>query len=322
MNHQLPCELVRDLFPSYIDGLTSGVTNVMVEEHLSKCRACRDILESMKEPEPVVADSPEKKEIDFLKKTRTSFRNRMLCVVILTVAVLAILLMAKLFLIGSEVYGGSVACEVRVDGKHIFISGASADRRLGISDVQYTEQDGIVTLSFRAVQRNPLYQGEFQSEYEAAEDVSEVWLDQTIVWAQGEKISGRVSSVYRTRHPYVGDMTANMSTAAALEITERLGSFKNELQTDTEPCGWKLILEQDVDVSEQSRKESDMKSCAYVLLAVIDNLGEVSYDYTVNGKSCSMTVTREEATDFAGQDIKVCGQDVVLLQELMNENWR
>ena len=65
-----------------------------------------------------------------------------------------------------------------------------------------------------------------------------------------------------------------------------------------------------------------MKSCAYVLLAVIDNLGEVSYDYTVTGKSCSMTVTREEATDFAGQDIKVCGQDVVLLQELMNENWR
>ena len=40
---------MRDLFPSYIDGLTSRESNQLIEEHLGECRECREYLDEMKE---------------------------------------------------------------------------------------------------------------------------------------------------------------------------------------------------------------------------------------------------------------------------------
>ena len=42
MSYKLPCEIVRDLLPSYVDGLTSPVTGESVQEHLDTCEPCRD----------------------------------------------------------------------------------------------------------------------------------------------------------------------------------------------------------------------------------------------------------------------------------------
>ena len=45
---KLPCEVVKDLFPSYIDELTGEVTNNLIEEHTGECEECRRALESMR----------------------------------------------------------------------------------------------------------------------------------------------------------------------------------------------------------------------------------------------------------------------------------
>ena len=42
------CKIIRDLFPSYIDGLTNEETNQYIEEHLNNCEHCKKILEDMK----------------------------------------------------------------------------------------------------------------------------------------------------------------------------------------------------------------------------------------------------------------------------------
>ena len=34
MKNKLPCEIIRDLLPSYVDGLTSEVTNEAICEHI------------------------------------------------------------------------------------------------------------------------------------------------------------------------------------------------------------------------------------------------------------------------------------------------
>ena len=44
----MECGIIKDLFPSYIDGLTSDESNHMIEEHLEKCTECREYLEAMK----------------------------------------------------------------------------------------------------------------------------------------------------------------------------------------------------------------------------------------------------------------------------------
>ena len=39
----MKCEVIRDLFPSYIDGLTSEESNELIEEHLEECRSAENI---------------------------------------------------------------------------------------------------------------------------------------------------------------------------------------------------------------------------------------------------------------------------------------
>ena len=41
MNEKLPHEVVHDLLPSYIDGLTHETTSRMIEDHLEHCDTCR-----------------------------------------------------------------------------------------------------------------------------------------------------------------------------------------------------------------------------------------------------------------------------------------
>lgn len=60
----MECEVIRDLLPSYVDGLCSARSRELVEEHLADCPECARAAEAMRrpvrvEPEPVIrAASP------------------------------------------------------------------------------------------------------------------------------------------------------------------------------------------------------------------------------------------------------------------------
>lgn len=53
----MKCEVVRDLLPSYIDGLTSSVTNEELEKHLDTCVMCRQYYREMREKNFVIPES-------------------------------------------------------------------------------------------------------------------------------------------------------------------------------------------------------------------------------------------------------------------------
>ena len=72
MKNDLPCEVVRDLLPSYIDGLSSPETAELIKAHLSACETCRAIHREMTGQEPPKAEQP---ELDYLKKIRASGRR-------------------------------------------------------------------------------------------------------------------------------------------------------------------------------------------------------------------------------------------------------
>ena len=65
----IPCEIIQDLLPSFIDELTSDVTNREVEAHMEGCEQCRNVFRQMKAPDIETTEN-EEKEIDFLKKTK------------------------------------------------------------------------------------------------------------------------------------------------------------------------------------------------------------------------------------------------------------
>ena len=60
---KIPCEIIQDLLPSFIDELTSDVTNREVKAHMTECEQCRNVFEQMKAPDIEVADN-EEREID------------------------------------------------------------------------------------------------------------------------------------------------------------------------------------------------------------------------------------------------------------------
>ena len=49
MKNNLTCEIVRDLLPSYVDGLTNDVSNQAVEQHMKTCENCRKLYHEMQE---------------------------------------------------------------------------------------------------------------------------------------------------------------------------------------------------------------------------------------------------------------------------------
>lgn len=42
------CEIVKDLFPSYIENQVSNQTREFVDEHIKGCKDCNKILSSLK----------------------------------------------------------------------------------------------------------------------------------------------------------------------------------------------------------------------------------------------------------------------------------
>ena len=87
MKNDLSCEVVRDLLPSYIDGLTSEETSRLVRAHLVACEACREVHREMTGGEPPRAEEP---EIDYLKKVRSSGKRLRRIAILAGCAVIAL----------------------------------------------------------------------------------------------------------------------------------------------------------------------------------------------------------------------------------------
>lgn len=320
---KLPCEVVRDLFPSYIDELTNEVTNHLIEEHLEKCEECQKVLSFMKNPEAEPAESvKEKEEIDFLKKARKKNRNKVVIAVAAALTIIMLIFGINNYFVGTAVSSEYVACQVEVKGNNLSLNGALLNSRFCISDVEFSEENGVVNISFESVHRSPFYESSVEQTYVAEQEITEVHLGDRILWAKGVNISAITSAVYQTAHPYVEDMSANGRTAGALNMSATLGNYTNELQTVAEPYGWHFVLEWQVSGDSYDGvipMVDAMDAYAYVLLAMVENLGEVTYQYTWGGFPAWRTITTEQASEFAGEDIKAVGKDIAKLQLLMEK---
>lgn len=77
----MKCNIVRDLFPLYLDGLCSEETRKQLDEHMESCENCRQLKHSM-EQEPVLpGDSQDwKQSILPLKKVKKKMRRKNLMI--------------------------------------------------------------------------------------------------------------------------------------------------------------------------------------------------------------------------------------------------
>ena len=325
MKHNLPCEVIRDLFPSYIDDLTSDVTNILLEEHVKECEKCREILGRMQETTEGIIRFEEKKEIDFLRKTKKINQKKIWGSILGTFVFIITVYFLATYVIGYGTAHDNIKCEVvSAEGRKLVVSAECRNPEYVISKAafRWIPNEDEVEVTFKTVKKSPLYEEKREFSYMAPAEFKEVCVGgrlQPIIWFEGTKISMEAGELFDVRNPYIGQAFANSLIADALEMTERFGVFANELQTSEEPYGWTIILQEEVPVGRREEKEQEMRFCGYLMLAAVENVGLVTFEYGSEGKEYSVKVTTEEASEYIGRNIKDCYQDAWLLQELLEK---
>ena len=119
--NKIPCEIIQDLLPSYIDELTSDVTNREVEAHMEECEQCRNIFRQMKTPDIETAEN-EEKEIDFLKKTKKKHRRNLILSVAVVWGIAVLFFGARYYLDGQYMNTEYLSYNLDVSGTELSVA--------------------------------------------------------------------------------------------------------------------------------------------------------------------------------------------------------
>lgn len=275
MKNDLTCGVVRDLLPSYVEGLTSQETNTAVERHLADCPDCTRLRTDLAGETPPPPE--EVKEVDYLKKVKRRGRRRVVAAVAVTVLVLALGIAAKLFLIGSPANWDTWE-------NYNFTARTNVPNQLDISfypdelpDTAYchwnvTNENGIVCVSARKVLPSVFHDTSEHWEHISLSGVREVWVANQLVWQGGVVISPQMDRVYQAKTPYVGNASAVGQVVSAGRF-DWLGDYTMELQTSAQP--YRLTLNFSDPQSSQAFHPQDLYQDMAAALAVIGNLDEI-----------------------------------------------
>lgn len=318
---ELPCEVVQDLMPNYIDELTSEVTTNAVKEHMETCRECRAVYSRMTGEVPMekIEGSKDAAEIDFLKKTNKRQKINMGRTILVTVLVLAAIWAAQHFLIGKTCQNEMLDYNLTVDGNEITFYGEAVEWGKGISGITFKEENGEVAITVKETGKSFFHKDNKTEIFYASNGIDTVTLNGTVIWQNGLKISDAVSKLYATKHPYIGDISADQHTANAMDMGEVFGPYLNSLQTSEEPYRWTMESEENFTEEESTKLENLFPRYAAVLMALIDNMGESEFTYKCDGAPKSILVTKEDADKLFGGDVKTAVTCVSDLQAMINK---
>ena len=210
MKNDLTCGVVRDLLPSYVEGLTSQETNTAVERHLADCPGCTRLRADLAGETP--PPSEEVKEVDYLKKVKRRGRRRVVAAVAVTVLFLTLGIAAKLFLIGSPANwdnweNSNWTTRTNVPNQ-LDIGFYSELLDTAYYNWNVTNENGIVRVSARKVLPSVFHDTSDHWEHILLNGVREVWVSNQLVWQGGVMISPQIDRVYQAKTPYVGNAPA------------------------------------------------------------------------------------------------------------------
>ena len=299
MKNDLPCAVVRDLLPSYVENLTAEETGQAVERHLRSCPDCAARQAAMVGPELAAKLEEERKELDYLKRVKRRSRTRILAAVACTALVIAGGFAAKIFLIGTPVQPQTYGLRHYVDEEnvlHLIIDCLDSGMAYYGWDIDRGE-DGLVEIFGRAVTVSPVHDEGWGRLLVPLDGVEEVRLCGELVYQDGVVIKRSAELRYEVRTPYVGDAPALGRVAEAIGLDETSWGYTTELHTSEHPYRWTIHFQNHWGDSSAS------KLMRYYygpqMLALVDNLDEVGWTYTTatsSGKTfCEDVLTLEEA---------------------------
>ena len=306
---ELPCAIVEDLLPAYVEGLTSEETTAAVEAHLASCPACaakRAAMGTEEGPSPEEAEETAR-EVDYLKKVRRRGRRRVAAAILCTVLVLLLGFAAKIFVIGEPLgpTGVTVAAQRMDDILRVKVSSAVSGNAFRGWTVE--NRDGVVSITARSVLVSPLFRDGTGTVEVPLEGVTEIWLGEAgegrMIWQEDTEISADAWALYQAQTPYVGNNSAVGRVLAAVDTWYGpYIEYTISLQTDQEPYGLTIHFD---DITAHMSKDSvirvtdqRMYTLAPTLLALIGNLERVQWTCALSdGTYHTQAVTLEEVDE-------------------------
>lgn len=318
MDHRLSCEIVKDLLPSYIEGLTSEVTNQEIENHLANCEECSLAYNQMKIP---IETPLEAEPLDYLKKVKQRTNKKIITVVAMIAAFFLVLVGIRVYLVGVDSQGVAnyyPLMSSTMQGEDVLvIQGELGNRSRVFKKFQVSTEGDVATIQL--IERyalpwendNAYYVG-----YQIPNGIKQIVFNDYVVWEKGVLISKETNELYKTKHDYIGEMPANARTAKALNLS-RFGSYLNKLETTKQPYGW--IFQFSTIIKQEDLFNERFTQYAYVILSLIGNADKISWEYNNGSELVTKTVTTEEATRELGSDIKAYSNSLSDLQGLLDQ---
>ena len=302
---ELPCAIVEDLLPAYVEGLTSEETTAAVEAHLASCPACaakRAAMGAEEGPSPEEA-AETAREVDYLKAVRRRSRRRVAAAILCTVLVLLLGFAAKIFVIGEPLDPDGVAVSAQREDDVLRVKVSSAVSGNAFWDWTVENQDGVVSITARSVLVSPLFRDGTGTVEVPLEGMTEIWLGEAgegrMIWQDDTMILADAWALYQAQTPYVGNNSAVGRVLAAVDTWygPPIVDYTISLQTSAEPYGLTIHFDDVTAHILGAGKSIDdrMYAVAPALLALIGNLGEVRWTYAApDGTAVTRSVTLEE----------------------------
>lgn len=276
MKNDLTCGVVRDLLPSYVEGLLGEESLEAVERHLEGCPECAARKAAMFVPAEAAEETA--REVDFLKRVRKWNVRWVALAAVCTAAVLLGAAVLKLFVIGTPLQPQSVTiinAEILDEGATLSLSLWSAGSGNAFHSWKLETEDGVTSIRARDVLVSPLNSSGQALIRVPLKDIREVWLGGTsgrLVWQDGMLISPECLDLLDLRTPYCGDAPALGRITQELGLQERLGGYSTELHTSQPPYGCTLVFDNPLANDSQW---TYLSRCAILMRALVDNLDYV-----------------------------------------------
>lgn len=295
MKNDLTCGVVRDLLPSYVEGLTSPESNTAVERHLSECPDCAQLRTALAGA-PKQAAPEDAKEVDYLKKVKRRGWRRVAAAVVVTVLLFTAGVAAKLFVIGTPIQTQGMSWVIstdvpgQLDIRVYSIWSGTACRQWETEQ----EPEGIVRVTCRQVLPSPLSNsGDYRAVLNT-EGVNAVYLGDQLIWQGGVEISPQIDRIYQAQTPYVGDAPAVGQVLSAGRF-DWIGDYTIELQTSAQPYRLTLNFSAPHTPGGIRLSETGLYQDMAAVLAIIGNLDEMECAFRdENGQPWSRVLTVEE----------------------------
>lgn len=294
MKNDLTCGVVRDLLPSYVEGLTVPETNEAVERHLSECPECAQLRTALAGA-PEQAAPEDAKEVDYLKKVKRRGWRRVAAAVAVTVLLFTAGLAAKLFVIGTPIQtqGMSWVISTDVPGQ-LDIRFYSEFLDTAYCNWNVNNENGIVRVSARKVLPSVFHDTSDHWEHILLNGVREVWVSNQLVWQGGVMISPQIDRVYQAKTPYVGNAPA-VGRVVSVARFNLWGDYTMELQTSAQPYRLTLRYSSSFTPEGMESGTKDIFQDMAATLVAIGNLDEIECAFQGdNDQSWSYVLTVEE----------------------------